>query len=142
MTATTHVEPDETEAAMSELRNVEMLLKDAIALLEDNGFPLAAENLRDNLRAIRTAPTAGARRRRLFQLRDLFEGMGSALDVFFCSSDEGPDGLRIRRTETHRRDQERYRRTLEAIQGILAVGRAEETTDGAGWAGLSMARVA
>jgi hypothetical protein len=116
----------DTEDAMPELRNVEGLLRDAIGLLEDNGFPLAAESLRDNLRAIRIAPTAGARRRRLFQLRDLLEGMGSTLDVFFCTPGQAPHGLRFRRTESNRRDQERYRRTLEAIQGILALGRHED----------------
>jgi len=107
---------------MTELRDVERLLKDAIGLLVENGLPLAAENLQDNLRAIRTAPTAGARRRRLFQLRDLFEGMGSTLDVFFCTPDQAPHGLRFRRTERNRRDQERYRRTLELIQEVLRLG--------------------
>ena len=126
MTTEMVVVPDDMEDAMAEAGHVETLLKDAIALLEDNGFPLAAENLRDNLRAIRTAPTAGARRRRLFQLRDLLEGMGSTLDVFFCTPDQGPAGLRFRRTETNRRDQERYRRTLESIQEVLALGRPEE----------------
>jgi hypothetical protein len=114
------------EDAMTELRDVERLLKDAIGLLVENGLPLAAENLQDNLRAIRTAPTAGARRRRLFQLRDLFEGMGSTFDVFFCTPDQAPHGLRFRRTETNRRDQERYRRTLELIQEILRLGRGDE----------------
>ena len=126
MSTGTLVDPDDTEDAMAEARDIEALLKDAIGLLEDNGFPLAAENLRDNLRAIRTAPTAGARRRRLFQLRDLFEGMGSTRDVFFGTPDQGPFGLRFRRTETNRRDQERYRRTLESIQEVLALGRPEE----------------
>ena len=129
MTVAPVVVPDDTEDAMSEVRNVEELLRDAIGLLEDNGFPLAAENLRDNLRAIRTAPTAGARRRRLFQLRDLLEGMGSTLDVYFCTPDQAPTGLRFRRTETNRRDQERYRRTLDSIQGILALGSAEESVE-------------
>jgi len=110
------------EDAMTELRDVERLLKDAIGLLVENGLPLAAENLQDNLRAIRTAPTAGARRRRLFQLRDLFEGMGSTFDVFFCTPDQAPHGLRFRRTERNRRDQERYRRTLELIQEVLRLG--------------------
>jgi hypothetical protein len=110
------------EDAMTELHAIDPLLTDAIALLEDNGFPLAAESLRDTLRAIRVAPTAGARRRRIFQLGDLFEGMGSALDVFFCTSDPGPHGLRLRRSEAHRKDEERYRRTLAAIQEILAGG--------------------
>lgn len=114
---------------MTEVRNIETLLKDAIGLLEDNGFPFAAESLRDNLRAIRTAPTAGARRRRLFHLRELLEGMGSALDVLFGTPDQGPFGLRFRRTETNRRDQERYRRTLESIQEILALGRTDEASE-------------
>jgi hypothetical protein len=113
------------EDAMTELRDIEKLLKDAIGLLVENGLPLAAENLKDNLRAIRTAPTAGARQRRLFQLRDLLEGMGSALEVFFCIPDQAPHGLRFRQTEMNRRDQERYRRTLESIQEILSFGRLD-----------------
>ena len=120
------------EDTMHDLRDVERLLADAIRLLEDNGFPLAAESLRDNLRAINGAPTAGARRRRVFQLRDLFDGIGSTLDVFFCDADPGPAGVRFRRTEAHRLGQERYRHTLEAIQAILALGSAEETLE-AGW---------
>lgn len=117
---------------MNDLRHVEALLEDAVALLEENGFPLAAESLRDNFRAIRVAPTAGAKRRRLFQLRDLFEGTGPAVDVFFCSSAEGPHGLRLSRTASQRRDQERYRRTLEAIQAILSIGPADEPLE-SGW---------
>lgn len=92
---------------MIDPRHVETLLQDAIALLEDGGFPMAAESLRDNLRAIRTAPTGGARRRRTFQLRDLFDGPGPGPDVHYGASRLG-------------RNTERYRKTLEAIQGILA----------------------
>jgi hypothetical protein len=114
---------------MTELRDIERLLKDAIGLLVENGFPLAAENLKDNLQAIRIAPTAGARRRRLFQLRDLLEGMGSTLDVFFCIPDQAPHGLRFRQTETNRRDQERYRRTLDSIQELLSFGRFDPDGD-------------
>ena len=114
---------------MTELRDIERLLKDAIGLLVENGFPLAAENLKDNLHAIRIAPTAGARRRRLFQLRDLLEGMGSTLDVFFCIPDQAPQGLRFRQTETNRRDQERYRRTLDSIQELLSFGRYDPDGD-------------
>lgn len=125
---------------MNEPRHVETLLKDAIGLLEENGFPLAAESLRDNLRAIRTAPTAGARRRKLFQLRDLFEGMGTALDVYFCNPDQGPHGLRFRRTEMNRRDQERYHRTLESIQEILAFGAPDDPETA--WIPAAMPRVA
>lgn len=125
---------------MADLRNVEALLEEAIALLEANGFPLAAENLRDNLRAIDIAPTAGARRRRIFQLRDLFEGTGPALDVFFCSSNAGGTGLRFARSEVQRRDQERYRRTLGAIQAILANAHGDEPLE-AGWS-PAMPRVA
>ena len=108
---------------MTDPRHVEALLQDAIALLTDSGFPLAAEALRDNLRGIREAPTAGARRHRIFQLRDLFEGGGSAVDVYFCASSEGSHGLRFMRTEAHRRDEQRYRRTLASIQEILAAER-------------------
>jgi hypothetical protein len=108
---------------MTELRHVEALLQDAIALLTDSGFPLAAEALRDNLRGIRDAPTAGARRNRIFQLRDFFEGVGSAPDVYFCTPSHGPQGLRFTRTDVHRRDEERYRRTLASIQEILARAR-------------------
>ena len=105
---------------MTDLRYVESLLQDAIVLLTESGFPLAADALRDNLRGIREAPTAGARRHRIFQLRDLFDGTGSAADVFFCASSPGTHGLRFRRTEVHRRDEQRYRRTLASIQDILA----------------------
>jgi hypothetical protein len=108
------------EDTMTDLRHVEALLQDAIALLTDSGFPLAAEALGDNLRGIREAPTAGARRHRIFQLRDLFEGVGSAPDVYFCTPSQGPQGLRFTRTEAHRRDEQRYRRTLASIQEILA----------------------
>lgn len=108
---------------MTELRDVEALLQDAIALLTNSGLPLAAEALRDNLRGIREAPTAGARRHRIFQLRDLFEGGGSGPDVYFCTPFEGPQGLRFTRTEAHRRDEQRYRRTLASIQEILRTAR-------------------
>lgn len=111
---------------MTEVRRIETLLQDAIALLEESGFPLAAESLRDNLRGIRAAPTAGARRRRIFQLRDLFDGIGSAFDVFFCAPSDGIHGLRLARTETHRRDERRYRQTLSSIQEILAIGASDE----------------
>ena len=131
---------DDTEDAMNEPRSVESLLEDAIELLEENGFPLAAENLRDNLRAISGAPTAGARRRRVFQLRDLFDGIGSGLDVFFCDADQGPGGVRFRQTAEHRRGQERYRRTLEAIQAILALGSSDDPLE-TGWS-TAMSRVA
>lgn len=125
---------------MHDLRNVESLLEDAIELLEENRFPLAAESLRDNLRAICDAPTAGARRRRVFQLRDLFDGIGSTFDVFFCDADQAPGGLRFRQTDVQRRRQERYRRTLEAIQAILALGSGDEPLD-SGWT-PEMTRVA
>ena len=105
---------------MTDFDDVETLLQDAILLLADSGFPLAAEALRDNLRGIREAPTAGARRHRMFQLRDLFDGAGSAADIFFCAPSELQQGLRFHRTEAHRRDEQRYRRTLAMIQEILA----------------------
>jgi hypothetical protein len=108
---------------MTNLRIVEGLLQDAILLLTESGFPLAAEELRDNLRGIREAPTAGARRHRLFQLSDLFDATGSASDVFFCSPSPGEHGWRLTRTEAHRRDEQRYRRTLASIQEILALAR-------------------
>lgn len=108
---------------MTDFSHVESLLQDAIALLTDSGFPLAADALRDNLRGIREAPTAGARRHRIFQLRDLFGGMGPASDVFFWAPSEGAQGLRFSRTEAQRRDEQRYRRTLASIQEILAAAR-------------------
>lgn len=108
---------------MTDLRHLEALLQDAIALLTNSGFPLAAEALRDNLRGIREAPTAGARRHRIFQLRDLFDGSGGASDVFFCAPSPGMHGIRYARTEAHRRDELRYRRTLASIQEILATAR-------------------
>jgi hypothetical protein len=107
---------------MSNSRQLEALIQDAIALLTDSGFPLAAEALRDNLRGVREAPTAGARRHRIFQLRDLFDGVGSAADVFFCAASAGENGLRLSRTDAHRRNEQRYRRTLASIQEILAIG--------------------
>lgn len=108
---------------MTELRRLENLLQDAITLLAESGFPLAADALRDNLRGIREAPTAGARRHRIFQLRDVFDGTGSAADVFFCAPSEGTHGMRFIRTEAHRRDEQRYRGTLASIQEILATAR-------------------
>lgn len=108
---------------MSESRQLETLIQDAIVLLTDSGFPLAAEALRDNLRGVRDAPTAGARRHRIFQLRDLFDGVGSAADVFFCAPSAGEHGLRFSRTDAHRLNEQRYRRTLASIQEILAIAR-------------------
>ena len=125
---------------MGDVRQVETLLADAIELLVAGGFPLAAEALRDSLRAIKAAPTAGARRRRIFQLRDLFDGMGSTCDVFFCAPTEGTHGIRLGRTDTHRRDEQRYRRTLETIQEILALGAADDAA-GSDWE-VPAARVA
>src|SRR5260221_14749636 len=112
-----------TEDAITELRQLEALIQDAIVLLTDSGFPLAAEALRDNLRGVREAPTAGARRHRIFQLRDLFDGTGSVSGVFFCAPSQGACGLRFSRTDAHRRDEQRYRRTLASIQEILATAR-------------------
>ena len=108
---------------MTDLGHLESLLQDAIALLTDSGFPLAADALRDNLKSIRQAPTAGARRHRIFQLRDLFAGIGSATDVFFWAPTTGAQGLRFTRTEAHRAREQRYRRTLASIQEILATAR-------------------
>ena len=109
---------------MTDLTHLETLLQDAIVLLTESGFPLAADALRDNLRGIRAAPTAGARRHRVFQLRDLFDGIGSASDVFFWAPSQGSQGLRFTRTEDHRRSERRYRSTLASIQEILAASRA------------------
>jgi len=109
---------------MNDPRELEALIQDAIVLLTDSGFPLAAEALKDNLRGVREAPTAGARRHRIFQLRDLFDGIGSAADVFFCAPSPGDHGMRFTRTDAHRRDEQRYRRTLASIQKILAAARA------------------
>lgn len=106
---------------MNDSRQLETLIQDAIALLTDSGFPLAADALRDNLRGVREAPTAGARRRRIFQLRDLFDGVGSAADVFFCTPSPGAHGTRFGRTDAHRRNEQEYRRTLASIQEILAI---------------------
>jgi hypothetical protein len=111
------------ENTMTDLGHVETLLQEAIALLTDSGFPLAADALRDNLRGIREAPTAGARRHRIFQLRDALDGTGAAGDVFFCSPREGVHGPRFSRTAVHRGDEERYRLTLLSIQEILAAAR-------------------
>ena len=115
---------------MIDSRAIETLLRDAISLLEECGYPMAAETLRDNLRGIRTAPTAAARRRRVFQLRDLFDGSGPGPDVFHASDPTDSDSVRYRRTETHRRDEERYRRTLESIQDLLASTPLDEAGDG------------
>jgi hypothetical protein len=108
---------------------LETLLQNAIALLEQSGFPMAAETLRDNLRSIRTAPTAAARRRRVFLLRDLCDGSGPGPDVFQTTLPTGPESVRYRRTEGQRRDEERYRATLEAIQRLLAPGATEAADD-------------
>ena len=109
---------------MNDLRELAALMDDAIVLLTDSGFPLAAEALKDNFRGVREAPTAGARRHRIFQLGDLFDGIGSAADVFFCESSPGAHGVRFSRTDAHRRDEQRYRATLASIQEILAAARA------------------
>jgi hypothetical protein len=129
------------EDAMIDARHIETLLQDAIALLEESGFPMAAEALRDNLRGIRTAPTGGARRRRVFQLRDLFEGTGPGPDVFHSMAPIGPTSVRYRRSDAQRRDEDRYRKTLGAIQEVLAVGASEDASDGHAW-NSSVARVA
>jgi len=126
---------------MIEATNIELLLQEAIALLEESGFPMAADALRDNLRAIRTAPTGGARRRRIFQLRDLFGGAGPGPDVFHSAAPVGSTSVRFKRSETQRSHELRYRRTLEAIQGFLASGAADEEIEGSAWS-PSSARVA
>lgn len=125
---------------MLEANRIETLLQDAIALLEASGFPMAAETLRDNLRGIRTAPTAAARRRRVFQLRDLCDGSGPGPDVFQTALPTGPESVRYRRTEAQRRGEERYRATLEAIQRLLAPSGTEDP-DETNWS-PSIARVA
>ena len=113
---------DRVEDAMTDTRRIEVLLQDAIQLLDESGFPLAADELRDSLRGIRSAPTGAARRRRAFRLKDFSDGAGLVPDVYFCRATEaGPDGLRLSRSASLRRDEERYRRTLEEIQTILAV---------------------
>src|SRR5258706_7739200 len=91
------------EDAMPGLRNVEALLQDAIALLTDSGFPLAAQALRDNLHGIREAPTAAARRHRIFQLREHFEDAGSAPDHYFCAPAPRSQVYRFTQMEAHRR---------------------------------------
>jgi hypothetical protein len=118
---------------MIDATNIELLLQDAIALLEESGFPMAADALRDNLRAIRTAPTGGARRRRIFQLRDLFGGSGPGPDVFHSTALIGSTSVRFTRSETQRFHERRYRRTLEAIQAFLASGTTEEDLEGSVW---------
>jgi len=40
---------------MTDMRQLETLMGDAIALLTESGFPLAADLLRDNLRGLPTA---------------------------------------------------------------------------------------
>ena len=103
---------------MSEPTNVERLLADAIALLEESGFPMAADALRDNLNAIRRAPTGAARRRRVVSLRELLEVAGHT--EFYEATPVGADVLRHRRLTGRRGDEQRYRETLEAIQGLLS----------------------
>lgn len=83
--------------------SIEAVLQDAIALLERNGFPMAAESLKDNLRAIHVAPTGAARRRRLFQLSELLQ-----------AGEPGPSGWSARFPG------DGGRATLQAIQEILA----------------------
>jgi len=126
---------------MVDARHLETLLQDAIALLDDSGFPMAAEALRDHLRGIRTAPTGGARRRRIFQLRGLFDGTGPGPDVFHTVSSIGPHGARYGRSDSQRRVECRYRRTLDAIQELLAVGATDDETGSMDWT-PSIARVA
>ena len=114
---------------MIDATRIEMHLQDAVAILDESGFPMAAEALRDHLRVIRTAPTGAARRRRIFQLRSLFDGIGPGPEVFYVRSD------------APRRDQSRYRKTLDAIQELLAEGAADDETGRMGWT-RSIARVA
>jgi len=116
---------------MSELQQIETLLQEAIALLLDGGFPSAAESLSDQLRGIREAPTAGARRRRIAQLGDLFDGIGSACHAFrlqamdgTCTASDGMHGFRFSRTDAHRQAERRYRRTIAELQQILAGAQA------------------
>ena len=115
---------------MSELPYVETLLQDAITILTGSGFPLAAEALRDRLRRIREAPTAGARRHRISQLIDLFDGIGAPSVAFrlqpiegLGAPYEGMHGFRFARTEAHRLAEERYRRTLDRIRDVLTTAR-------------------
>ncbi|HEX4824520.1 MAG TPA: hypothetical protein VFV19_09410 [Candidatus Polarisedimenticolaceae bacterium] len=103
---------------MSETTNVEKLLGDAIALLEESGFPMAADALRDSLNAIRRAPTEAARRRRAVSVRELLEVAGHT--EFYEATPVGPDVLRHRRVAGRRGSEQRYRETLEAIQGLLS----------------------
>jgi hypothetical protein len=119
----------DTEDAMIDAKQIETHLQDAIALLDESGFPMAAEALRDHLRGIRTAPTGAARRRRILQLRGLFDGPGPAPDVFYA------------RYGTQQRDESRYQRTLDAIQELLAEGATNDETGSQGWT-ASIARVA
>lgn len=125
---------------MADVTKVEGLLQDAIALLDECGFPMAAEALRDHLRGIRTAPTAGARRRRILQLRGVFDGAGPGPDVFHTAVPAGPDRARYGRTKAQRDDEARYRRTLEALQALLAAAPDDESGS-TGWS-PSIARVA
>jgi hypothetical protein len=103
---------------MSETTNVERLLADAISLLEESGFLMAADALRDNLNAIRRAPTGAARRRRVVSLRELLEVTGHT--EFYEATPVAPDVLRHRRVTGRRGSEQRYRETLEAIQNLLS----------------------
>jgi hypothetical protein len=125
---------------MSQPANVETLLQEAIALLEESGFPMAAQSLRDNLTSIRGAPTGAARRRRVFQLKDLLDGGGPACAGFYDATPYGRDVLRHRRLTAHRGHEERYRATLRSIQELLSPERGDES-DPDDWS-PSMDRVA
>jgi hypothetical protein len=115
---------------MSDLRQLETLLHDAVAQLVDSGFPLAAEALSERLRGICDAPTAGARRHRMDLLCELFDGIGSASVAFRlqpmderCAPSAGMYGFRFTRTEAHRLAEQRYHRTLSAIRDALRSSR-------------------
>jgi len=96
---------------MSSVETVDLLSREAIALLERNGLRILAGRLRTWADEVRRAPTAGARRRRMAGARVLAADAVAA----FVETDSGEDGLRIRRTARLERDERRCREILDRL---------------------------
>jgi hypothetical protein len=58
---------------MIQATDVEKLLEAAIGALVSSGYPCNAEHLRPNLKAIASAPTAAAKRRRTLHLVEMLD---------------------------------------------------------------------
>jgi hypothetical protein len=110
---------------------VEQLLEDAISLLEANGYPFTAAQLRPRLSAIRRAPTAAARQRRILQLRELFEGGSSVQEVQFCSAETDSGTIRLVWSQDRAQVQARYDLVLGRLyEAVLLDGAPRHSSFG------------